>query len=291
MAWKVPTVHARARPFCRGGPSRRSQHFGGGLAGEGDGGDLARGETPSCSISHAMRATSVRVLPVPGPAMTAVQAACAADGGVAARGWARAARRPDPALRAAAPGLWARRPVARGFGAGSQARPVPSSESLPGEHFELARAQRGRSRRIRRHSPPCGSPARRACGARPRPRQNPATRSMSAGSSSRRMRISGPRRLISEIYVSCTPLGRGARAQTSRRAPPAGERGFQRAWRRGAGALGAVGQLLHAVQHADGELPVRRRGSARPAPRVSGGLQADTGSRRCPSRWYLPSSG
>ena len=118
-------------------------HFGGGLTGEGDGGDPG-GETPSCSISHAMRETSVRVLPVPGPAMTAVQAACVRMAASCSGLGAGAGSGPASGKGAGAGAAARARGLARAAGAAG-----PSSEVCP----ESISSSPGAKREITPYSP------------------------------------------------------------------------------------------------------------------------------------------
>ena len=75
-AWKVPTVSPRSACFPPSSASRRSRSSCAAWRVKVTA-VISLGGTPSCAIMCAMRATSVRVLPVPGPATTATAGSCA----------------------------------------------------------------------------------------------------------------------------------------------------------------------------------------------------------------------
>ena len=239
------------------------QHFGGGLTGEGDGGDP--GGRDALVLDQPRDAGNERAgfaRARPGDDRRA--GGLRADGGVLL-GVGRGGGVRNGFRRGRGSG---RGGPCAGFGAGSR-RGRSQQRGLPGEHFDFARRKEGDHAvfaviaRLADHLP--GAHAAHALG------HGESRLPLDVGggqlAQDAHFRAKAPdQRDIHFLH----PLGRGARAQTIRQHLGQGDEAFK-GLGQGSGR-GAVGQLLHAAEHADGERP-SADGAAPAQRRRFGGFQ------------------
>ena len=271
MAWNVPMVmDLAARPFAE--PLLQpGAHFLRRLMGKGDGGDLLRRDTFRRSTRYAMRSTSVRVLPVPGPATTA-------DTCRPPPGWLPPA--PDSSARAVSAPVSsdsasaARRPLRGCFCALGAAKPGQLQQGgLPVQQFQLVGLKHGDHAVFavvaRLLVITCPARRRRRASATPGPmsRSMPRPAAAPAGCA-----IPGRRRLSISRYTLPAPAcwTRGPRCMTVGQQLRQGHQAFEGAWDRGPGSA-PVGQLAPPGAAHPQSAFVRKPGSGRSGPSVSSG--------------------
>ena len=242
-----------------------------------------------------MRSTRVKVLPVPGPAITATCGAAVSTAwrcasfrpwGVCASPCAASVSRASKGSSAIFCAFFARSLARCSRAASTGERPgrasCPSSmASSPGSNREISPYS------------PSNPPLRRTRPARrrrtPSAAAKPATRSISMGSASRRMCISSPNARRSEKYASCT---RRLAAPAPREAESSSGKGTRLSNGFAPSGRAPSGRRASASTRCKTPMVSRRPHTGHTSPN----LRASLGSRqtpqlRCPSRWYFPSSG